>query len=431
MPSSIKSLVSRINLLVIHPHPSIRAGSSFLQSLFDGHTNMVSLPYLKPIHETLPACIEDIETFITNFVASNVALFDVSKGYYGNKSTGGYCADFAESIRIDEEQFVRELRNLLVDLYRDSTTDRQLVDRKSFFVILHLAYLKVWKPTADLQAIKFIVYNPHERLDLDAALADFPELKYIVMLRDPRQNWLSESKLIENRIKIRREQLSMVWQIVSLNSYAKSIITVATARHRIGADRFKAIDLERLHKLNQSAVLQMCSWLDIRFEECLMVSTFSGKPWAGNAAAGRPSSGFNPDMQFDAWKVFLSDKEIYFASNYLANCLRFLEYDVQNKDAKASANKSGYFVITSRQFLVYFAQQLYGVWISSKTFQQNELRSIKVLKFIKRFSTGLLNIFPLLFMCLKRDFISLKLVPNHDLELADEVHLEMRRYFSD
>jgi hypothetical protein len=424
--SSNESLLSNVNLLVIHPHAVVRAGSSFLQSLFDGHRSFVTLPYLKRIHSTLPARINDVEAFLHAFVDCHPALFDTAKGYYGSHG-GGFGPDFTDPIRIDEHQFIRYFLLLLNDTLPDASSTRTSIDRRLFFVILHLSYVRVWNPTIDLKAIRFIVYNPHEGLDLDALLSDFPELKYIGMLRDPRQNWLSNAKLIENRTKVPRSKLSPVWMIKSLNSYSESIVTLAVARRHIRTGNFKVLDLEQLHVLNRSVIQKICCWLEVEFDECLLTSTFTSRPWAGNAATLHASSGFNPKMKVDAWKVSLTKDEIGYISSYQANCLTFLGYEVPPESATVRQTSSDAAGIA---FLTYILQEFQATLVAAIRFREGESSFKKVLKTTKRVIFGFPFILSFLAIWCKQDMVAMKLLPNPDLELVNELPLKKEHTLS-
>jgi hypothetical protein len=424
--SSNDSLLSNVNLLVIHPHSVVRAGSSFLQSLFDGHGSFVTLPYLKRIHSTLPTLINDVEAFLHGFVDCHPALFDTSKGYYGSYG-GGFGPDFTTPIRIDQHKFIQYFLLLLNETLPNASSTKTSIDRRLFFIILHFSYLKVWNPLVNLKAIRFIVYNPHEGLDLDALLSDFPELKYICMLRDPRQNWLSNAKLIENRAKISRSNLSPVWMIKSLNSYSESIVTLAVARRHIRTGDFKVLDLEQLHVQNRSVIHKICCWLEVEFDECLMTSTFTSRRWAGNSATLQASSGFNPKMKVDDWKVSLTKDEIGYISNYQSNCLTFLGYEVPAENAEVRQISSDANRIA---FLIYIFQESQAILVAAIRFSGGESSFIKVLKAMKRVIFGFPFILSLFAIWFKQDMVAMKLLPNPDLDLINELTLKKEEKLS-
>lgn len=248
------------------------------------------------------------------------------------------------------------------------------------------------------------------------------------MLRDPRQNWLSNAKLIENRTKISRGNFSPVWMIKSLNSYAESIVTLAFARRHIRTGDFKVLDLEKLHVQNRSVIQKICCWLEVEFDECLLTSTFTGRQWAGNSATLQVSSGFNPKMKVDAWKASLTKDEIRHISNYQANCLTFLGYEAPPESASSMQTLSE---ANGIAFLIYIYQEFQAILVAATIFSAGESAFIKVLKAMKRVIFGFPFIFSFLSIWCKQDMVAMKLLPNPDVELINELPLKKEEMLSD
>ncbi len=414
------SPIAHINLIIIHPNPYIRAGSSFFQSLFDGHPEVIALPYLKPIHKMIPEYVGNTGEFLRNFIAGNVALFDLSKGYYAPShltNVKGFGRGLDENIKVSEQRFSECFKSLARAL-GDETGP---LPRKLVFVMIHLAYHGIDR-VEKIAKIRYLLYNPHEEISWEEISQDFPRLKYVAMMRDPWGNWLSNLQLIQNRSGLRGRTLSFVWLLRMTRLYAPAIIELSKVAGDIDPGRLKIIDLDRLHQMNRSAIDALCSWLGIEFDEILLRSSFMGKPWGGNAANGVPVSGFKSNVSRYSWQSALPAGDQQFITSYLENCIRFLRYTdappviARNQDALPSEEEtSGR--LTTYQYWLYFFQISREVLFACLVFRTGESAVLKPVKFIKRISANFPVLASAFLRCLKKDRQALGIGSNPDPSL--------------
>jgi hypothetical protein len=412
----------RINLIVIHPAPYIRAGSSFFQSLFDGHPEVLTLPYLKSIHTQIPESIENIDIILNDFIKNNGSLFDIEKGYYGpNPLTAvkGFGKDFNEHIRTRKTDFSDRFKALLQNYPIAGNT----LTRKQFFILIHLAYHNV-RNIEKIREVKYLLYNPHDKISWEDLSADFPRLKYIAMMRDPWANWISHRQLIKNRTGLEAQSLSIIWLIHCTRIYAPSIVKLSDIYSRIDSRRFRILDLDRFHQLNRTALDSLCSWLEIGFNECLLVSSFMGKSWGGNAGNGITTTGFKPHTQPYAWRTILTSTEQRFISNYLSNSIRFLRYtDALTADGDQPAlddfEKTVNQNLSSGQYWLYFIQRAKEILHAAQLLNENNNIFIRFLKYTKRIIDSIPYFAFFAVNCLTRNRDKLGLGSNPDLHLKD------------
>ena len=124
----------KINLIVIHPVG--RAGSTFLQSLFDNHSSIIMFPSFGSIFLKINEVINDFDEELDRFIKNNLSLFDSSKGYFGavNINVSGKFGNNADQdIDIDKEKFKKECRIILVNLKLQYSNNLNRID---FFKIV-------------------------------------------------------------------------------------------------------------------------------------------------------------------------------------------------------------------------------------------------------------------------------------------------------
>ncbi len=310
------------NLIVVHPVG--RGGSIFIQSLFDGHSDVVTLPSLQEIYTRLDESIADSDASIDRFVRENPHLFDSRRGYLGyvgERVSGRFGPNADQDLRVSIDEFRSHARDLITS--RGSACGA--MGRKEFFVLLHLAYARSVGASA-LKETKFILYHPHSTQEYEVLLRDFPALHFIAMTRDPRQDWESWRRVIALRRGCDPTNLTALDCFFTAIEYSQAACEVARMAQRVEPGHFKALDLPRLHSLNTQAMLQLCQWLGLEFQESLLHSTFNGLAWMGNAATRRFTTGFDPEFK-DKWRENLPTAEVEFISMLDYGAIKCYRYE--------------------------------------------------------------------------------------------------------
>ena len=322
---------ANINLVVAMAYG--RAGSILIQSLFDSHPNVLTLPHLGAMYSLIPSSIDDLDRQIEWFIDRFPTIFDTSRGGYFSDSNEFVAAKFGadgnEDLHVSLPNFKRRMLDLVKE-YRSSVDNRRLT-RKQFFILIHLAYGLCVRPF-DVGEIKYIFYHTHVHVDDEwqNMLEDFPHLYFIGMTRDPRQDWASWKKIHASRMQRDIRNVPPLCLFLSEYYYSKSTYELDSLVERLNPDRIRIIDLEKLHVLNEKAMTHLCGWLDIDFNECLLKSTFNGLQWHGNAASGKRVSALNPNMTQNAWRNELPDRDQQIICSLVPGSIRYFGYDEES-----------------------------------------------------------------------------------------------------
>lgn len=314
--------LERINLIVVY-HIG-RAGSILLQSLFDGHPNVITLPSLCEIYAGLNETIPDPEAGMERFIQKNPHVFDSARGYFGSVGqtvAGRFGPQGDCDLKVSIADFREHARQLIIS----HGYANKVLDRKAFFVLLHLAYSRSVSDGGP-KDVKYILYNPHGLREFELLLRDFPQLHLLVMTRDPRQHWESTKKLLQLRYRSDASKLSSLHFFFDALSYTEHVYKFAKAAERLGPGNLKVIDLPKLHIMGKAAMLDLCTWLGLEFSDSLLNSTFNGLAWMGNAANRSISSSLNPQFR-ENWQKTLSMDEIDFISSVNYHAIRLLHYE--------------------------------------------------------------------------------------------------------
>jgi len=308
-----------------------RAGSLLIQSLFDSHPNVLTLPYAGAMLSLIPASIDDVSRQIDWFIKRFPIIFDTSGGgYFGDVKdlgAGNFGSDGDEDLRVCSTLFKKTLLGI-VNEYCTIDSNRRL-SRKEFFVLVHIAYGLCLR-SFNVTEIRYICYHTHTHVhdEWQTMLEAFPELYFIGMTRDPRQDWLSWKTIYAWRVQ--REVPPIFLVLHEYNNYSKGCYELSKLVERLKDDHIRIIDLEKLHSSNIKAMTHLCSWLNIEFDECLLQSTFNGRLWHGNATNGKRTSSLNPNMTRDTWRKELPDHDRKLICSLVPGSIEYLGYDKEN-----------------------------------------------------------------------------------------------------
>lgn len=386
--------LENINLIIIHPIG--RSGSVFVQSLLDNHSNLLGLPSFGPIFKNINNTIKDLNSEINNFINNNLNIFDSSIGYFGIKAefhnTRKFGSNFSQDIMIDKTKF----KNLCFEIFNEQGFKKnENLSRKNFFKIIHIAYAKCFKKIDD-KLINFIVYHPHQPIELDILIKEFPELFIIVTTRDPRQNWLSFRKVLINRYGKKTSQLNDLNILHTAKSLTTDTVAVYKIYKKIIKERFILIDLVDLHKGNIDTMKFLCKKFGVKFENSMLDSTFNGLVWGGNAANKKTINGFKTNMK-DIWESELTKSEIIKLTTLHYGIIKVLNYEEindHNNELKKILEK----IAVKNKFFIFDLLEIYSSFIclfspiaSSNSYKYKEIfwrimKLIKSLFFTKRIS---------------------------------------------
>jgi hypothetical protein len=323
---SAGSAATNINLIVTMAYG--RAGSILIQSLFDGHPNVLTLPHLGPMYSLLPASIGDLDPQIDWFINRFPTIFDTSRDA-NEFAAAKFGPNGDVGLRVSSTKFKEHLLALASDHY--TIDPNRPLSRKEFFVLVHFAY-GLCVRSINITDVKYIFYHAHSYVHAEwqHMLEDFPQLYFIGMTRDPRQDWASWKKIHALRMQRDIGDVPPICLFLSEYHYSKSSYELSNLVERLKPDHIRIIDLEKLHVMNKNAMTHLCCWLNIEFNECLMQSTINGLEWHGNAANGKRAPAFNPNMVQDAWRRELADHDRQLICSLVPGSLKYLGYDKEN-----------------------------------------------------------------------------------------------------
>jgi len=356
-----KEVADRLNIILMIPHG--RAGSFFVQSLFDGHEAVIMFPANFRSYDWEQSNLTNPDQLINDFITQNQHLFDSRDSYLGDVDRKGKVVSLLGDkgdthIQIDIATFKTVLKVLL--------QDETEMSRKRFFLFAHVALAHtLGKNICHLKYV-FVHFHSKNTNSLLNLLSDFPNLHLLALVRDPRENWASYREVVK-QIEDRTSLPDISNRFIHhLKDHIQDFGQLLQLSHKLPAEHIKVIDLNRLHIVQEEGMKNLAQWLDIDFTSTLTQSTFLGQTWWGNAHDRKPLSGFSYERSQFKWPNRLSQSEIAIVEYLSYNIISALQYEAPtHQPSRLYILKKIYFTLPD--FPIFCPEVLTKVFHDSRT----------------------------------------------------------------
>lgn len=302
-----KEMVQRIsNLRTCGILANGRSGSDFLQSLFDGHPEVLTFNGFFLFYDfwqkSLCNKVERVDLvdfadeFVGHFIEKLKSRYDLQE----RKDQMGPNRD--QSLDLELEQFKKYVIDYL-NLTEFNSRNALLATSLAY----HLCLGRDWR------TLKVFLHHPHVEDECEFFLKDFPEAQLILMTRDPRANLQSS---ITNYSKYYPRSAGNFLIL----DYLKSIF-LDTDRYTPKTANVVAIKIETLDRLEIHK--KICADLGIQYDTCMTHSTWGGLLWYGDRLSQTKSKDPNSrDILRNGWESKISWRDLILI-NYFTRQMRF------------------------------------------------------------------------------------------------------------
>ena len=258
-----------------------RAGGGFLQSLLDGHEQILMVPTELQFHKAWRRLdcdrVSDARA-LADLLCTASKLVRLRTGIHYGVESG------ANVFTPCDPALFRERLEVHLRSYG--------LSRRAAFLAVHHAYADA--TGQDLSKIRLVLEMPAYAEWIPDCLEDFPDARIIQIVRDHRGNYAS--------------YLSQLPPVPVLADLRAGLVALNRAHDALG-DRFHVVRLEDLHLANARTILALAAWLGVEARSSLTKSTLGGVPWLGNSSTGKPVRGVSPDV-LTRWRRQLGPREI-------------------------------------------------------------------------------------------------------------------------
>jgi len=305
------------------------SGSKVYQSLLDGHPQIYMIPayplmYFYPHWNTWQVELRDSwnwPSVIDKFCEKHASVLDSRKipGLNGLNSLGESHTGY---VSVDEQLFRQYLDQLLTG---------QVISRRTFLLAVHYAYALC--KGEEIKYKKVLVYHIHYWGYLrDYLVHDFPDVKVLGMVRDPRPNL--ERRVVSDNWRVDDAKLNktdaLIYRKRSYWHMCQMIFDqgLGALRH-IPRDQIRVIKHENLVTNLEDTMRSTARFLGVDFESTMLDITFDGKVWWGDKIYGHGSINVvNPDIVSQRWQKTIDKLDWFVIEGLLLDLLKKYEYPV-------------------------------------------------------------------------------------------------------
>ncbi|MDZ7831108.1 MAG: sulfotransferase [Desulfobacterales bacterium] len=294
-----------------------RSGTTLLQSLLDGHPQLlvdVADSHFVSWYKRYYRWIDRLKTWSDSFEKRLDFAEAIMISYIFNQKSR-YYQDFLSHVSIDGLK--KQFRSLTM------ASDQRPQDFiQSYFHALGLASGHLTKETRcwvdKSLSYEYLFYR---------YLQWWPNAKFIYVIRDPRDVYTSYKKRdIKNKRRTTSvEKFSLTW--------SNSFCTMQDCQSMVATKNRYILRYEDLIYNPQSIMQSIAKFLDINFQPCLLSPSkgFGRVPWGGNPESGKKQKGFIYKDAARKWEHYLQPSELGRIESLLGDQMETLGYTLSRK----------------------------------------------------------------------------------------------------
>jgi hypothetical protein len=261
-----------------------KSGTTFLLSLFDSHPSVVSLLETAAYHLPLRS------------VRDRAGLIARLTSFYSD-----LMGEHIINAALTPESVRKRLETI-----KAGTPWNQL-PREVLYMFLSIIVDRM-EPQSAQHLSHFIEKTPRQYDAVDAMFDNFPNAKVIHVLRDPRDNYLALKRMMDepgyqgigyHPTNFMRDRL-----LASLEAAYTNV-----AKYK---ERYRLVYYEDLILGGESIIRDIARWLELPWNDVLLVPSYNGELWKGNSLASDLKDRLKPfdRRPIGRWKQTLTEQEI-------------------------------------------------------------------------------------------------------------------------
>jgi len=284
-----------------------KSGTSLLRSLFNGHSQLYTIPIESHYFQNMKYWVDNEYRFqrpekltrdeIVQSFCQWIHICNTSEDQFGDSIARGL---------FDEQKF----RDYFSSIRKDYDDKKRI---EIYFEAIH--YSVTGKKLSNrIRIVEKSVENTEFAEELSML---FPEARFIHIIRNPYANMVSlrKYKSIDFGFPIMRRVIRTFY-----NNYYYLYRNQRTIKN------YYVLQYENLVSNPRKELQQICNFLDIKFEETLLVPSYQGEPWEGNSTTGKQFSGID-SSNLDNWKTEITPMEIEYINHLFPFVLKDYGYN--------------------------------------------------------------------------------------------------------
>lgn len=292
-----------------------RSGSDLLQSLFDGHKEVAQFPGILHFSKDLLKIFElkDPQKIAKKFIYLNQLYFDSRLNKkerhdkLGKKKNEFYIVDkelFEKNFIAIFNKSKKNNLDILICLHKAYMLSKNLKQNKLKVILLHI----------------HLIENFQNYLKV---LNVYKNSKILVTYRDPLVSMCSTVKHWTNYGK--GKYMTPRHLFVNYQFHFNIFKNLKKYKNKI-----RVIKLEKIHTESKKTLKKLCKFIDVKYSNSLLHSTYFDKKWWGDSISKKYLDGLNSNFKNKFDKNIFRDDELKFIENKIINILIKYDYPIRS-----------------------------------------------------------------------------------------------------
>ena len=289
----------------------VRAGADLFQSLLDEHSQVLHFPGILKINTDFENMInlKNYHEIPERFIQLYPSFFDSRKDKIKRH----------DSLGINRKRFYKVNTNTFIKNFVKLTQKRKILRKFDIVKYLHLAYFLTRKKKINNKKIIFIHSHVISFTENFVKIFKLKNIEIIHTIRNPISTINSS---VKNWLKYQD----------GVNFFAKDLYIKFDLLFNGIADLLKIkkkiliVQLEKLHDDRKKVMMDFCRILNLKYEKCLINSTFFGFKWWGEKSSNKLINDSKKKKDLKINKELFYDRDIKFLEFLAADIINYYDY---------------------------------------------------------------------------------------------------------
>ncbi|MHA1768088.1 MAG: sulfotransferase family protein [Promethearchaeota archaeon] len=285
-----------------------KSGTSLLRSIFNGHSQIYTIPIEAHYFQNMKYWV-DYEYRAQR--PQNLTNDEIIESFCNwihtcNSSEDPYSDSIAKGL-FNEDKFKEVFSEIK---YTQSEKERIEIYFRAIYYSVSGKFLP-----EEIRIVEKSIENAEFAVELSTF---FPRAKFIHIVRNPYANIVSLRKF-----KSIYHDFALIPRVIKslYNSY------YYLYKNSKIIQNYYILKYEDLVTEPELQIKKICQFLNLPFEDILLIPTYQGKPWVGNSTSGEPFRGIE-SSRLNKWKKEIHPMEIYYVNKIFPFVLRDYGYEI-------------------------------------------------------------------------------------------------------
>ena len=301
-----------------------KSGTTLIPCLFDGHSQVVSLPYDSGFfYGFYPVC--------NNKKLTESDKVDLAVKYLCKN-------DFVDQLKIaGKYKEIKKKLDLLEKIFRAEFSSSTKTPKQALICFVK-TFNKIFNDKEN-SPNNWLQKTTSSEIYAKEIFEWFPNAKFINIIRDPRDNFASLKSGWEKLYSLRtNDSRELIQSMIDRGKLCMELAKLNSKR--FGKEKYMILKFEDLVSDPKKYLRKICNFIEINYDEKLLQPTVLGSHWKGNNLEEKNFNGISAS-NLNKWETRISDPEAHLIEFYFKDLMKHFNYQTKfdiNQQTDAAVN---------------------------------------------------------------------------------------------